>query len=237
MQTIGLLGGMSWESTLGYYQTINQLVKDSLGGFHSAKIILNSVDFAQIEKLQQQGNWQATAQILSSEAKNIELAGASFLLICTNTMHKVAPEIAQAINIPVVHIADATAEHIIKQGFTKVALLGTAYTMEQEFYKGRLISHYGLSVITPDEDDRKVVHQVIYNELCLGKICKKSKSDYLTIIEKLTAQGAQAIILGCTEIGLLVKQQDTQTPLVDTTYIHAKKAVELAISLESRQKD
>jgi len=230
MKTIGLLGGMSWESTLGYYQTINQLVKESLGGLHSAKIILNSVDFAEIEKLQQQGNWKATGEILSSAAKNIELAGASFLLICTNTMHKVAPDIAKDINIPLIHIADATAEHVIKQGFTKVGLLGTAYTMEQDFYKGRLINHYGLSVITPNENDRKVIHQVIYDELCLGNTCQKSKVDYLNIIEKLSEQGAQAIILGCTEIGLLIKQQDTKIPLVDTTYIHAKKAVELAIS-------
>ncbi|MCJ8319103.1 MAG: aspartate/glutamate racemase family protein [Colwellia sp.] len=229
MKTIGLLGGMSWESTLGYYQTINQLVKESLGGLHSAKIILNSIDFAEIEKLQQQENWQATAEILSRAAKNIELAGADFLLICTNTMHKVAPEIAQAINIPIIHIADATAEHIIKQGFTKVALLGTAYTMQQDFYKGRLINNYGLSVMTPDENDQKVVHQVIYNELCLGRICQQSKNNFLKIINKLSEQGAQAIILGCTEIGLLIKQQDTEVPLFDTSYIHAKKAVELAI--------
>lgn len=229
MKTIGLLGGMSWESTVGYYQTINQLTKSELGGLHSAKIILNSVEFSEIEKLQHQGNWEATAQILTRAAKSIELAGADFLLICTNTMHKVAPQIAQEINIPLVHIADATAEHIIKQGFTKVGLLGTAYTMEQDFYKGRLINNYGLSVITPNKSDSKVIHNVIYNELCLGQVCQKSKDNYINIIDKLSEQGAQAIILGCTEIGLLIKQQDTQVPLFDTTYIHAKKAVELAI--------
>ncbi len=229
MKTIGLLGGMSWESTVGYYQTINQSVKRSLGGLHSAKIILNSVDFAEIEKLQHQGDWPATAKILIKAAKSIEAAGADFLLICTNTMHKVAPEIEQAINIPLVHIADATAEHIIKQGISKVGLLGTAFTMEQEFYKGRLTDSYGLTVITPDTEDRKIVHDVIYQELCLGKTNIESKAKYLAIIEKLAQQGAQAIILGCTEIGLLIQQQDTDIPLFDTTRIHANKAVELAI--------
>lgn len=230
MKTIGLLGGMSWESTLGYYQTINQSVKKSLGGLHSAKIILNSVDFAEIEKLQHQGDWAATATILKAAAKNIEAAGADFILICTNTMHKVAPEIEQAISIPLVHIADATAEHIINQGFTKIGLLGTAFTMEQDFYKGRLIDNYGLTVITPDEKERKVVHDIIYQKLCLGITDKKSKAKYLDIIENLAQQGAQAIILGCTEIGLLVNQSDSTVPLFDTTSIHANKAVELAIS-------
>ena len=230
MKTIGLLGGMSWESTVGYYQRINQSVKQSLGGLHSAKVILNSVDFAEIEKLQHQGDWAGTVTILTAAAKNIEAAGADFLLICTNTMHKVAPEISQEINIPLVHIADATAEHIIKQGITKVGLLGTAFTMEQDFYKGRLINNYGLEVLVPDSDDRKIVHNIIYQELCLGEINQASKKNYLTIIKKLSLQGAQAIILGCTEIGLLIKQLDTDIPLFDTTEIHANKAVELAIS-------
>ncbi|MCK5099831.1 MAG: aspartate/glutamate racemase family protein [Desulfobacteraceae bacterium] len=230
MKTIGLLGGMSWESTVGYYQAINQKVKQIYGGLHSAKIALYSVDFEPIEKLQHKGDWEGTATILSQAALNIQSAGADFLLICTNTMHKVAPQIERAIEIPLLHIADATAEVLVADGIKKVGLLGTAFTMEQDFYKDRLSKRYGLNVLVPDQADRQIIHKVIYQELCLGKIQKDSKIEYLRIIDSLANQGAQAVILGCTEIGLLVSQVDTKVKLIDTTAIHAQKAVEYAIS-------
>jgi len=228
MKTIGLLGGMSWESTLGYYRAINQGIKDALGGLHSAKIAMYSVDFESIEKLQRAGDWDGTAKILSEAAKSIQAAGADFLLICTNTMHKVAPEIEAAIQIPLVHIADATAEILVNEGIKSVGLLGTAFTMEQDFYKGRLVSKYDLNVLIPNEADREIVHKVIYQELCMGKIKSISKEEYLRIIDALAAQGAEAVILGCTEIGMLVNQTETNVRLLDTTAIHAKKAVEYA---------
>jgi len=229
MKTIGLLGGMSWESSVGYYRAINKGIKDSLGGLHSAKIAMYSVDFDPIEKLQHDGDWEGTAKILSEAAKNVQRAGADFLLICTNTMHKVAPQIEKAIDIPLLHIADATAEVLVQKGIKTVGLLGTAFTMEQDFYKGRLNENYGLTVIVPNETDRKIVHNVIYKELCLGNSLPASKADYLRIIESLASQGAEAVILGCTEIGMLVDQKDTEITLLDTTYIHAQKAVEWAI--------
>ena len=228
MKTIGLLGGMSWESTLGYYRAINEGIKKTLGGLHSAKIVMYSVDFAPIEKLQHTGDWEGTAKILSEAAQSIQAAGADFLLICTNTMHKVAPQIEAAIQIPLLHIADATAEILVNGGINSVGLLGTAFTMEQEFYKGRLINNYGLQVLVPNEDDRQIVHRIIYQELCLGKIESNSKAEYLRIIDTLAAQGAEAVILGCTEIGMLVNQTDTDVRLLDTTAIHAEKAVEYA---------
>jgi aspartate racemase len=229
MKTIGLLGGMSWESTLGYYQKINEGIRRSLGGLHSAKIAMYSVNFDPIEKLQHQGDWEGTAKILADAAKKVELAGADVLLICTNTMHKVAPQIEYAINIPILHIADATAEALIEQGIKHVGLLGTAFTMEQDFYKGRLRDKYDINVYIPNDDDRKIVHDVIYQELCLGKVTEESKAEYLRIIDALAKQGAEAVILGCTEIGMLVKQSDTTVTLVDTTAIHAEKAVAYAI--------
>jgi aspartate racemase len=229
MKTIGLLGGMSWESTVTYYRLINEEVKKKLGGLHSAKISLYSVDFDEIEKLQHTGNWAGTAHILSEAAKRIEAGGANFLLICTNTMHKVAPEIEANINIPLLHIADATAEQIQTKGFQTVGLLGTNFTMDQEFYKGRLAEHHGISVLVPDQADREYVHNVIYNELCLGKIETNSRAECVRIIERLAEQGAQAVILGCTEIPLLVQQEHTSVPLFDTTEIHAAKAVEKAL--------
>jgi len=229
MKTVGLLGGMSWESTVGYYREINKGIKDSLGGLHSAKIAMYSVDFDPIEKLQHNGDWQGTAKILSEAAVNVQLAGADFLLICTNTMHKVAPQIEKAINIPLLHIADATAEVLVKKGINTVGLLGTAFTMEQDFYKGRLKDKYNLTVLIPDEADRKIVHNVIYEELCLGNSIPASKTEYLRIISSLANQGAEAVILGCTEIGMLVDQTDTEITLLDTTYIHAQKAVKWAI--------
>jgi aspartate racemase len=229
MKTIGLLGGMSWESTVDYYRAINEGVKSALGGLHSAKIILYSVDFDPIEKLQHKGDWDGTAEILSEAALCIQAAGADFLLICTNTMHKVAPEIENAIHIPVLHIADATAELLVNKGIKTVGLLGTAFTMEHDFYKGRLTEKYGLKVLVPDDADREIVHNVIYNELCLGKTIEKSKAEYLRIINQLSNRGAEAVILGCTEIGMLVNQADTDVQLYDTTAIHAAKAVEYAI--------
>jgi aspartate racemase len=229
MKVIGLLGGMSWESTVGYYRAINEGVKKRLGGLHSAKIVLYSVDFGPIEKLQHGGNWQETAKILSEAAQNVASAGADFLLICTNTMHKVAPQIESSIGIPLLHIADATAEVLLQEDFKTVGLLGTAFTMEQDFYKGRLSEKYGLKVLVPESEDRKLVHRIIYKELCLGKIEPDSKAEYLRIIDALSDQGAEAVILGCTEIGMLVNQGATKVKLVDTTAIHAEKAVALAL--------
>ena len=229
MKTIGLLGGMSWESTAGYYKAINEGVKNSLGGLHSAKIAMYSVDFDPIEKLQHEGNWEETAAILSNASKNIEAAGADFLLICTNTMHKVAPIIEKSINIPILHIADATAETLLEKEIKTVGLLGTAFTMEQDFYKGRLEDKYSLEVLIPNKKDRAIIHNVIYKELCLGLTNDDSKKEYLRIIKSLFDNGAQAVILGCTEIGMLISQEDTEVILLDTTSIHAQKAVEYAI--------
>lgn len=237
MKTIGLLGGMSWESTVGYYRAINEGVKHRLGGLHSARIAMYSVDFAPIENLQHEGNWDGTAEILTDAARRIQSAGADFLLICTNTMHKVAPQVEQAIQIPLLHIADATAEVLVQKGIRTVGLLGTAFTMEQAFYKGRLTDHFGLNVLIPGEEDRQIVHRVIYQELCQGKIRSDSKTQYLRIIDALADQGAEAVILGCTEIGMLVKQEDTQVTLLDTTAIHAEKAVEYALNQNRQEPD
>ena len=230
MKTIGLLGGMSWESTLGYYKAINEGINKELGGLHSAKIVMYSVDFEPIEQLQHAGDWNGTAKILSVAAQSIQAAGADFLLICTNTMHKVAKEIGESIRIPILHIADATAEILVNQGVKKVGLLGTAFTMEQEFYKGRLLSQYNLEVLVPNEKDRQIIHKVIYQELCLGKITANSRAEYLRVIDGLAAQGAETVILGCTEIGMLVNQSDTDVKLMDTIAVHAQQAVRYAIS-------
>ncbi|WNC73400.1 aspartate/glutamate racemase family protein [Thalassotalea psychrophila] len=229
MKTIGLLGGMSWESSAGYYRMINEGVKEALGGLHSAKIAMYSVDFSPIEKLQHSGDWQGTAEILIKAAVNVESAGADVLLICTNTMHKVAAQVEAAINIPLLHIADATAELLVQQNIKTVGLIGTAFTMEQDFYKGRLSERYGLTVLTPNSDDRAIIHNVIYKELVLGKTLPASKEHYLRVIESLAQQGAEAVILGCTEVGMLITQKDTEVTLLDTTHIHAQKAVEFAI--------
>jgi aspartate racemase len=229
MKTIGMLGGMSWESTASYYKAINEGVKSKLGGLHSAKICLYSVNFNVIEQLQHEGKWCETAQILSNAAKSIEAGGADFLLICTNTMHKVAPEIDAAISIPILHIADATAEQLITDGVKRVGLLGTRFTMEQAFYKKRLVDQFGIDVVVPDSNDRKVIHDIIYDELCQGVITSESREKYLNIVDKLQKQGAEAVVLGCTEIALLIQQEHTQIPLYDTAEIHATRAVELAI--------
>lgn len=231
MKTIGMLGGMSWESTASYYREINQAVKAALGGLHSAKIVMNSVDFEEIEKLQHADNWEATAEILKHAALSIEKGGADFLLICTNTMHIVAPQIESAINIPLLHIADATAEKLLSDNIKRVGLLGTGFTMEKAFYKDRLTEKFGIEVFVPNEANRNLVHQVIYEELCLGTIKDSSRSAYLDIIQSLKAQGAEAVILGCTEIALLVSQHQTDVPLYDTTAIHAQQAVQLALEI------
>ena len=229
MKTIGLLGGMSWESTQGYYRAINEGVKEALGGLHSAKLVLNSVDFAEIEACQQSGDWCKAGEILARAAQGVEAAGADCLLICTNTMHKVAEEIDGAISIPLIHIADATGEALKQAGVKRVGLLGTAFTMEQDFYKGRLSERHDLEVLVPKAEDRALIHRVIFQELCVGITTNASKAEYLRIIEALKEQGAEAVILGCTEIGMLVTQADTDTPLFDTTEIHANAAVTFAL--------
>lgn len=229
MKTIGLLGGMSWESTQGYYRAINEGVKEALGGLHSAKLVLNSVDFAEIEACQQSGDWRKAGEILAQAAQGVEAAGADCLLICTNTMHKVAEDIDDAISIPLIHIADATGEALKQAGVKRVGLLGTAFTMEQDFYKGRLSERHDLEVLVPKAEDRALIHRVIFQELCVGITTNASKAEYLRIIEALKEQGAEAVILGCTEIGMLVTQADTNTPLFDTTEIHANAAVTFAL--------
>lgn len=229
MKTIGLLGGMSWESTQTYYRLINEGVKARLGGLHSARLVLYSVDFAEIEAFQHKGDWAATARILSDAAISLQMAGADFLVIGTNTMHKVAPEIEQAIRLPLLHIADATATVLARDGIDRIGLLGTRFTMEQAFYRDRL-EQAGIQVITPDETQRDDVHRVIYEELCRGEIVPASREAYLDIVTSLSERGAQAVILGCTEIGLLVRQADTSVPLYDTTEIHAAQAVAYALS-------
>jgi aspartate racemase len=229
MKTIGLLGGMSWESSLEYYRIINEAVKARLGGLHSAKSILYSVDFHEIEALQRQGDWQTATERMIEAAQAIERGGADFLLICANTMHKMADEVQAHISIPLLHIADPTAERIRAQGLRRVGLLGTRFTMEEPFYRGRLVSGHGLEVIVPGEAEREIVHRVIYDELCQGIIRPESREAYNRVIHNLTAQGAEAVILGCTEIGLLVRQEDSPVPLFDTTRIHAEAAVEYAL--------
>lgn len=230
MKCIGLLGGMSWESTVSYYQALNRGVRAQLGGLHSARVLLNSVDFAGIERLQHAGDWPATARLLAAEARKLQDGGADFLLIGTNTMHKVAPEIEAAIDIPLLHIADATAAKLQADGITRVGLLGTRFTMEQDFYKGRLQERFGLAVLVPDEAGRERVHRIIYDELCLGEIRESSRAEYLAIIAGLAAAGAEAVILGCTEIALLVGDARATVPLYDTTAIHAEAAVALALA-------
>lgn len=230
MKTIGLIGGMSWESTQSYYQLLNQGVKNKLGGLHSAKIVLVSLDFAEIAVLQQQQDWPQMAEILIKAAKQVEAAGADYLLICTNTMHKLAEQVQAAVAIPLLHIADAVGENLIQHNFKKVALLGTQFTMEQDFYKQRLADKFAIDVLIPDAQGRETVHRVIYDELCKGIISPESKAEYLTIIDNLTQQGAEAIILGCTEIALLVQQSDTSVPLLDSTALHCAMALENSLN-------
>ncbi len=228
MKVIGLIGGMSWESTVTYYEVINQTVAEELGGLHSARIVLYSVDFDEIERCQSSGNWERSAEILSDAARALERAGADLLLICTNTMHKVADEVAAAVSIPLLHIAGMTADELDRAGVTAVGLLGTRYTMEQDFYTG-VLERRGFTVLTPGEEDRALVNRVIFDELCRGDIRDESRAAFLRIIDDLAARGAQGVILGCTEIGLLVHPDDTDVPLFDTTLIHARGAALAAL--------
>ena len=229
MKTIGIIGGMSWESSALYYQNINKMTKQKLGGLHSAKIILSSVNFAEIERLQHLGDWTQLGEILTAEAKRLEQAQADFILIATNTMHKVADIIQNAIQIPLLHIADATAQELVKQKHKKVGFIGTRYSMEEDFYIKRLEEQYGLEVITPQKQDRDEIHRIIYDELCLGNIRPESREIYIDIVNRLQASGAEAVIEGCTEITLLLQQEHVSVPLFDTTYIHAKAAVDTAL--------
>jgi len=224
MKTIGLIGGMSWESTVPYYRQINETIRDELGGLHSAKIVLYSVDFHEIERLQHAGDWDAAGALLAEAAHALEAAGASFLVLCTNTMHKVAPAIESAVGIPLFHIADPTAAAIKRAGHATVGLLGTRFTMEQAFYRDRLVERHGLRVIVPGTEGRETIHRIIYEELCLGVVTAESRGAYRRVMQDLVAEGAQAIILGCTEISLLVDQADSSVPLFDTTAIHARAA-------------
>ena len=229
MQTIGLIGGMSWESTIPYYRQINEAIKERLGGLHSAKIILYSVNFQEIEQLQHQGKWDEAGKILADTALLLQQAGADFLVLCTNTMHKVAPAIESTTQIPLLHIADPTAQAIKQAGYKRVALLGTRFTMEQDFYRGRLSHKHGIEVLVPGTEDRSQVHQIIYDELCLGSLKESSRQTYREVIQRLASQGAEAVILGCTEISLLIGAKDSPLPLFDTTAIHASAAAKQAL--------
>jgi aspartate racemase len=229
MKTIGLIGGMSWESTQEYYRIINEETKQRLGGFHSAKCILYSVDFAEIEILQHEEKWEALTALMIQAAQSLENAGADFILICTNTMHKMADAVQNSIKIPLLNLIDATAEQIKQDGFSKVGLLGTKFTMEQDFYRGRLSDRFGMEVIIPNDEERELIHHVIYNELCLGVVDQTSKENFIKIINNLIDHGAEGIILGCTEIPLLVRQSDIRIPIYDTTGIHARAAVRCAL--------
>lgn len=229
MKIVGLIGGMSWESTAAYYRQLNELTQERLGGLHSAKLILYSVDFHEIERLQQAQDWRAAGHLLGDAVRALQNAGADFLVLCTNTMHKVAPAIEAAVRIPLLHIADPTAAEVKSAGFASVGLLGTRFTMEESFYKDRLRERHGLRILIPTADDRQIVHRIIYEELCLGRIVAQSRQQYRRVIASLVAQGAEAVILGCTEISLLVGQEDSAVPLFDTTRIHAQKAAEWAL--------
>ncbi len=225
---IGMLGGMSWESTAEYYRLVNELVRERLGGLHSARCLVASVDFAEVERMQAEGRWDDAAVLLAEAARGLEAGGADLLLLCTNTMHKVADEVAAAITVPFVHLADATADTLLRSGVRRVGLLGTAFTMEQDFYRDRL-SARGVEVVLPGAEDRAEVHRVIYEELCLGVLDATSRERYRAVIARLVTDGAEAVVLGCTEIGLLVDASDSAVPLVDTTRVHAEAAVDLAL--------
>ncbi len=229
MRVIGLIGGMSWESSAEYYRLINQIVRSRLGGQHSARSLMYSVDFHDVEVLQREGRWAEAASEMADCAARLERGGADFIVLCTNTMHKLAPAIEGAVNIPLIHIADATAAAVSRAGVKRVGLLGTRYTMEEDFYKGRLAGRHGLEVLTPDAAGRKIVHDVIYDELCQGEVKEESEKEYLRVIDSLAERGAEGVILGCTEITLLIKPGDTSLPLFDTTRLHAEEAVRLAL--------
>jgi aspartate racemase len=230
MKVIGLIGGMSWESSAEYYRIINETTKTRLGPLFSAKSLMYTVNFHEIEQMQHKGQWEQAGDILVVVAKSLERGGADCIVLCTNTMHKLAHSIEAAVSIPFIHIADATAEKIKAQGIKKIGLLGTGFTMEQDFYKGRLIEKYGLEVMVPEKSDRDIVHQIIYDELCQGRILTASKAEYVRIMENLVKQGAEGIILGCTEIMMLVSQADSSVPVFDTTTLHAVAAVDFALA-------
>jgi aspartate racemase len=230
MKTIGLIGGMSWESTADYYRLLNEGVKERLGGLHSAKILLSSVDFEEYERMQREGRWQEAGFLLANEAKTLEKAGADCLILCTNTMHKVAGQIQMAVNIPFLHIADPTGNAIQFAGLKKIGLLGTRFTMEEEFYRRRLEQVFQLEIKIPADEDRRLIHDVIYNELCLGLVKPDSRNAYRAIIQKLIGSGCQGIILGCTEIGMLVQPSDSTVPLFDTTKLHARAALDFSLA-------
>ncbi len=229
MKTMGLIGGMSWESSLEYYRIINERVKERLGGLHSGKILMYSFDFEEIEKLQHEGEWRDLTRLMIEAAVRLESAGADFILICTNTMHRMADDVQNSVKIPLLHIADSSAERIKEEGLKRIGLLGTRFTMEEDFYKGRLIDRHGLDVLVPGEKDRGIVHDIIYNELCAGIINESSRERFKEMIEGLASNGAEGVILGCTEIPLLIRQEDVAVPLFDTTSIHAESAVEYAL--------
>jgi len=229
MKPIGLLGGMSWESTATYYRLLNEGIKDALGGLHSAKILLHSVDFDEIARMQREGAWDAAGETLGKAAAGLEAAGADMTLICTNTMHLVEDAVRAHTNIPLLHIADATADAARERGYRKLALLGSSFTMEQDFYRGRIASKFGIEVVTPNEADRQIIHDVIFDELCKGVISNASRNEYVRIIEGLHQSGSDAAILGCTEIGLLVKPEHTDVPLLDTTALHCAAAMKAAL--------
>jgi len=230
MKTIGLIGGMSWESTVPYYQIINRVVGRRLGGLHSAKIALYSVEFAEIEQMQREGRWEESGEILADAARAVRRAGADVIVLCTNTMHKVAPQIEAAVDVPLLHIADATADRVRATGVTRVGLLGTRFTMEQDFYRGRLEARHGLAVLTPPEVQRELVHRVIYGELCLGHVRGESREAFKKVTGDLVGRGAEGVILGCTEIGLLLRPEDAPVPLFETASIHAEAAAEYALT-------
>lgn len=230
MKTIGMIAGMSWESSAHYYRLLNEGVRDRLGGFHSAKCLMYSVDFAEVETLQRENRWEESAVMMADAAQRLERGGADCVILCTNTMHKLAGAIEQSVRIPFLHIADPTAEAIHAQGLNTIGLLGTRFTMEEDFYRGRLEEKFGLKVRIPDQKERDLIHHVIYDELCLGQICQPSRDQYRQIIERLVAGGARGIILGCTEIGLLIKPEDSPVPLFDTTVLHAEAALAWALA-------
>jgi len=231
LKTIGLVGGMSWESSLEYYRIINEMVRERLGGLHSAKCVMYSVDFAEIEALQRDGEWEKATELMVDAARHVETGGADFVVICTNTMHMMADEVEASIGIPLLHIVDATADEVKSRGLKRIGLLGTKFTMERDFYKGRLVDKHGLDVIVPDDQEREIVHRVIYDELCVGERKDSSKAEFVRIMENLAARGAEGIVLGCTEIGLLVSVDDCRVPLFDTTRIHAIAAARYALKL------
>ena len=230
MKTIGLLGGMTWESSIEYYRIINEAVRDRLGGVHSADSLMYSFDFDVIEKLHDSQNWEKATELMVDAAQRIEKGGADFIVICTNTMHKMADDVEKNVQIPLIHIVDATAEKVKESGLKKVGLLGSKFTMEEDFYKGRLLQKHGIEAVIPDEEDRKTVNDVIYYELSVGKLLPESRENYKKVISRLKDKGAEGVILGCTEIPLLIKQKDTDIPVFDTTTIHALKAVDFALS-------